>query len=71
MRFDTIIMTARRSGTADDGTRITAGQPMAWCRRTRRVLTACPVRIDEIERQQAADAHDMRWEDDCAARCGL
>lgn len=70
-RFDTTFITARYPGTAVDGTRVRKGDTIAWCSRTRRVLTADPAKIEQIRCDQRADAHDMAWEDDCARRCGL
>lgn len=70
-RFDTRIITARFAGTAADGTPVRKGDRIAWCARTRKVLTADPRKIEEIEGEQVAAAHDMRWEDDCARACGL
>lgn len=70
-RFDTAIMPARYPGTDADGRKFRKGDRIAYCRRTRRVLTADPVRIDAIERQQHADAFDMDAEDRMARACGL
>lgn len=68
---------ARFPGKAVDGTRIRRGDRIAWCRTTRRVLTANPARVDELVAAAApaepglADALDRLYEDSCAARCGL
>jgi hypothetical protein len=70
------IMPARYPGIAVDGTRIKRGAPIAWCRTTRRVLTADPKRFAALESAAAAvdrgpDRFDMLYEDSCAARCGF
>lgn len=70
-RFDTTVMTARYPGTDADGRAFRKGERIAYCRRTRRVLTSDPAKIDAIEAQQTADAFDMEWEDRCARSCGL
>ena len=70
-RFDTVLMFARYPGTDADGRNFRKGDRIAYCRRTRRVLTSDPARIDEIERQQVADAFDMEAEDRMARAGGL
>jgi hypothetical protein len=40
-----IAMFARYPGTAVDGTRVQRGARIAWCRATRRVLSADPARV--------------------------
>lgn len=70
-RFDTVIMTARFPGTATDGTTVRKGDTIAFNTRTRKVVTSDPTAIDAIQRQQNADAHDMRIEDDMARACGF
>lgn len=70
-RFDTRIIIAKYPGTAKDGTTVRKGDRIAYCTRTRKVLTSDPARLEQIEGEQIAAEHDMRWEDDCARRCGL
>lgn len=62
-KFDTVIMAAKYAGTDADGIAFPKGARIAYNRRTRRVITADPARIDAIERQQVADAFDMAAED--------
>jgi len=62
-KFDTVIMAAKYPGTDADGKPFAKGARIAYNRRTRRVITADPARIDAIERQQVADAFDMAAED--------
>ena len=71
---------ARFPGRAVDGTRIRRGDRIAWCRTTRRVLTANPARVEELVASAAPadgavdrgpDRFDMLYEDACAARCGF
>ena len=62
-KFDTVIMDAKYPGTDADGTPFGKGARIAYNRRTRRVITADPARIDAIERQQVADAFDMAADD--------
>lgn len=69
-RFDVKIITARYSGTDANGRKFRAGSTIAWNSSTRRVVTSDPAEIDRIKGQQFADAHDMAWEDACAAACG-
>jgi hypothetical protein len=70
-RFDTSILLAKYPGTDADGRAFRKGERIAYCRRTRRVLTSDPAKVDAIERQQAADAFDMEAEDNMARACGL
>jgi hypothetical protein len=69
------VIVARYPGKAVDGTRVRRGDRIAWCRTTRRVLTANPARVDELVAAAApADGWfdlDRMYEDSCAARCGL
>jgi len=70
-RFDTAILLAKYPGTDKDGRKFKRGERIAYCRRTRTVLTSDPANVDAIERQQAADAFDMEVEDNMARACGL
>lgn len=70
-RFDTAILTARYAGTDADGRSFRKGDRIAWDRRSRRVVTSDPEKVDAIERQQVADAFDMDVEDSMARACGL
>jgi hypothetical protein len=69
------VIVARYPGKAVDGTRVRRGDRIAWCRTTRRVLTANPARVEELVASAApADGGfdlDRMYEDACAARCGL
>jgi hypothetical protein len=76
MTLPTVVsMPARYPGTAVDGTRVKRGAPIAWCRATKRVLSADPKRIAALvadaEAAAAPDRFDMMYEDACAARCGF
>lgn len=68
------IITAKYRGIAKDGSTIRKGDEVIYCDRTRKVLTASPIKVAEFRKNlPPADFIDLdtMWEDDCARQCGL
>lgn len=65
------LMNARYPGVASDGTMVHKGREILWDPNSRRVVTACPVRIAEWRSSQAPDPIDLAHEDACARAAGV
>lgn len=68
------IITARYRGIAADGSTIRKGDEVVYCGRTRKVLTASPLKVSEFRKNQRPGDYidlDTMWEDQCARDCGL
>jgi len=68
------IITARYRGIAKDGSTIRKGDEVIYCDRTRKVITASPLKVAEFRKNQRPGDYidlDLMYEDDCARQCGL
>lgn len=69
------IIIAKYRGIAKDGSTIRKGDEVVYCDRTRKVLTASPIKVAEHRKGQQRPGDyidlDLMYEDQCARDCGL